>query len=89
MPEVCRFHNIRIVFYSNEHHNIAHFHAVHPDFEASIDISDGRIMAGHLPPRFRRLILDWAWEHQSELLAGWESVRRGVTPEKIAAPSGR
>ena len=67
MPEVCRFHNIKIVFYTREHHNIAHFHAVHPDFEASFDISNGRIMAGHLPPRFRRLVRDWASEHQANL----------------------
>ena len=89
MPEVCRFHNIRIVFNSREHHNVAHFHVVHPDFRASFDISNCRVMAGRIPTRFRRLILDWALEHQAELLAGWEDIRRGRTPSKISPPSRR
>ena len=53
MPEVCRFHNIRIVFNSREHHNVAHFHVVHPDFRASFDISNGGVMAGRIPSDFQ------------------------------------
>ena len=89
MPEVCRFHNIRIVFNSREHHNVAHFHVVHPDFRASFDISNGRVMAGRIPPRFRRMVLDWAREHREELLDGWRKVRIGAIPDKIAPPIRR
>ena len=53
MPEVCRFHNIRIVFNSREHHNIEHFHVVHPDLNASVEIRTASILAGRIPSNFR------------------------------------
>ena len=89
MPEVCRFHNIRIIFNSREHHNIEHFHVVHPDFNASVEIRPASILAGRIPSNFRVLVLERAREHREELLDGWRKVRIGTVPDKIAPPTRR
>jgi hypothetical protein len=33
----------------NQHHNLPHIHAKYAEFEASIGIADGEILAGDLP----------------------------------------
>lgn len=53
-----------------------HFHATYAGDEASIDIESLEILAGELAPRARRLVADWAREHQGELRENWERARR-------------
>lgn len=43
-----------------------HFHATYGDDEASIDIEGLALLAGGLPARARRLIAEWAAEHQDD-----------------------
>src|SRR5881396_3780880 len=58
------------------HRGRPHFHATYGGDEASIDIEDLAVIAGHLPPRAKRLVLEWALEHRPELSENWQRARR-------------
>lgn len=83
MPEVSRFFGIRIVFFFNDH-TPPHFHAIYGDSKAVFDIQTLQMTEGILPPRVRGFIVEWASQHQRELMVDWDTVRAGQTPAKIA-----
>ena len=74
MPEISRFLGIVIYMYFNEH-NPPHFHVEYNEYKASILIDSLGIMEGKLPPRVFSLAVEWASEHQEELLGNWNSLR--------------
>lgn len=75
MPEICRFFDIIIYMYFNEHPP-AHFHVKYNEFRAQIAIQTLEIMEGELPPRQARLVMDWAKLHQQELMDNWNSLQK-------------
>jgi hypothetical protein len=83
MPEICRFFGIIIVMYFKEEHRTPHFHARYGEFEASFDTKTLGLLEGKLPPRIRGLVIEWASQHQDELLEDWEIMRTGGTPKPI------
>ena len=83
MPEVSRFFGIRIMFFFNDH-TPPHFHAIYGELKAVFDIQTLQMTEGALPPRARGFIVEWAAQHQDELMADWNTVRAGQTPAKIA-----
>lgn len=86
MPIISMFYGIIIRMYliDNQHHNIPHFHAKYAEFEASIRIEDGEILAGQLPRKQLRLVQAWTELHQDELQADWELAVTGENPYKIS-----
>lgn len=74
---------IRMYLIDNQHHNLAHIHAKYAEFEASISIVEGEVLAGELPRKQLRLVLAWIELHRDELLADWELAVGGETPYKI------
>ena len=82
MPELSRFYGIVIrMFYRD--HQPPHFHAVHGDDEATLNISTLAVIEGRLPARAIGMVVEWAFLHQQELLDRWESARRHERLEKI------
>lgn len=67
----------------NQHHNLPHIHAKYAEFEASIGIEDGEILAGDLPRKQLRLVQAWIELHRDELVADWELAASGENPYKI------
>ena len=67
-----------------QHHHLPHLHARYAEFEASIDLSDGEVLAGQLPRKQLRLVQAWIELHRDELMADWELARSGELPYKIA-----
>ena len=64
------------MYHDEAHHSgRPHFHAVYGGDEATIDIESLAILAGELPPRGRRLVVEWARVHQSELRENWARAR--------------
>ena len=57
MPIISMLYGIIIRMYllDNKQHTLPHFHARYAEFEASITIEDGEIIAGELP----RSSFDW------------------------------
>lgn len=85
MPIISMFYGIIIRMYSldNKHHNFPHIHAKYAEFEASICINDGEILAGEMPKKQLRLVQAWIELHRDELLADWEIAIGGEKPYKI------
>ncbi len=71
MPEISRFFGIVIKMYY-EDHPLPHFHAEYGEHEALIDIRTLVVIGGHLPPRALGLVVEWASQHQTQLLVLWE-----------------
>jgi hypothetical protein len=85
MPIISMFYGIIIRMYQidNQHHNLPHFHAKYAEFEASIRIDDGEVLAGELPRKQLRLVQAWIELHRDELQADWELAVAGENPYKI------
>jgi hypothetical protein len=86
MPIISMFYGIIIRMYliDNRQHNLPHLHARYAEFEASISIEDGEILAGELPHKQLRLVQAWIELHRDELKADWELAVAGETPYKIS-----
>jgi hypothetical protein len=86
MPIISMFYGIIIRMYllDNQQHNLPHIHAKYAEFEASIGIEDGEILAGKLPRKQLRLVQAWIELHHDELMADWELAIDGENPYKIA-----
>ena len=82
MPEIARFYGIVIKMFF-EDHNPPHFHAQYGEWEVLIDINTFAVFAGHFPPRALGLVIEWATQHQSELLNNWERARVQKSLSKI------
>jgi hypothetical protein len=67
----------------NKHHNLPHIHARYNEFEASISIDDGEVLAGELPRKQLRLVQAWIELHKDELNADWALAISGEEPYKI------
>ena len=85
MPVISMFYGIIIRLYllDNQHHNLPHSHARDAEYEASIGIADGELLAGELPRKQLRLVQAWIELHRDELAANWELAANGELPYKI------
>lgn len=63
MPVIDVIDGIRIKIY-NRDHLPAHIHAMYNEYEAVIDIADGRIIAGYLPDSQMRKVITWLSDHR-------------------------
>ena len=70
VPTISQFYGIVIQMQHREH-GPAHFHAAYGEFESLVGIDPVTILTGNLPPRQRRLVLQWATLHQTELVDNW------------------
>ena len=75
MPELSRF-------YGNDH-GPPHFHAYYASEEALLSIETLSVIAGHLPPRARGLVVEWASLHQEELREAWNRAQSLEPPGQI------
>ena len=82
MPRISEFYGIAIEIYFGDH-SPPHFHAIYGEDEALVEIDPIRLTKGHLPARGTRLVLEWASEHQEELVDNWGRVQRFEPPFRI------
>jgi Domain of unknown function (DUF4160) len=85
MPILSMFYGIIIRMYliDNTHHHLPHIHAKYAEFEASLSIADGELLAGNLPRKQLRLVQAWIELHRDALVADWELAAAGELPYKI------
>jgi hypothetical protein len=78
MPRISAFYGIVIWMYHDESHHGGrpHFHASYGGDEATVDIENLATLAGGLPPRGQRLVVEWAKTHQTELRENWVRARQ-------------
>lgn len=82
MPVISKFYGIVIRMLCARHLN-ARFHAIYGDTELVVNIWPLKIIQGDAPRRVRELVLEWAAQHQQELLAAWHRVEFGQAPLRI------
>jgi hypothetical protein len=83
MPEICRFYGIIIAMFFDDH-NPPHFHARYGKDNVAIEISSLRVLEGQISPRALGLVVEWASQHQRELLANWDLAKNSQPIKKIA-----
>ena len=64
-------------------HNPPHLHALYGEYEVLININSFAVFAGNLPPRALGLVIEWATQHQDELLINWEMATGQESLSKI------
>jgi hypothetical protein len=82
MPEICRFFGISIKMYFADHPP-PHFHAEYGEHRAVIEIRTLVVIGGQLPPRALGLVVEWASQHQTELLELWERAQNHQPLHKL------
>ena len=64
-------------------HNPPHFHARYGKDNVVIEISSLRVLEGQFPPRALGLVVEWASQHERELLANWDLAKNNRPIKKI------
>ncbi len=85
MPVISMFYGIIVSLYflDNKRHKKPHVHAKYQGHEAVVSTTDGKVLAGRLPPAKMRLLSAWIEIHKDELAADWELAASGQQPYKI------
>ena len=82
MPVLAQFYGIIIrMLFVREF--TAHFYAYYGEWELMIGVAPVRIIQGDAPARVRQLVLEWATQHQYELLTAWNRLAQARPPEPI------
>jgi hypothetical protein len=82
MPRISQFHGVSIYMYYSDHPP-PHFHAMHGDEEAVIQIAPPGVLQGSLPGKALKRVLEWAALHQDALLENWQLARAGQPPNQV------
>lgn len=82
MPELSRFYGIVIRMYFDDHPP-PHFHAEYGGGKVVIDIHTLAVIHGKISPRALGLVMEWAAQHQDELIAAWEKASNMEALPKI------
>ncbi len=85
MPVISMFYGIivQLYFFDNDRHNLPHIHLRYAEYNASITIETGEILAGDFPNRQLKLVQAWIEIHKDELMANWSLAIEGNAPFKI------
>lgn len=71
MPQISRFQGITLTMYYDDHLP-PHFHVRYNSQKAIIRISPVSWLAGEIPSKVKKLVVEWANLHKAELLENWE-----------------
>ena len=83
MPVLSKFYGIVIRMFVAPSLR-ARFHAIYGNNELVVGLAPLAILNGEAPPRVRDMVLEWAAQHESELLESWNRCRRAEKPLVIA-----
>jgi hypothetical protein len=83
MPVISKFYGIVIRMLRAQGFS-ARFHALYGNTELVVSIWPLRIIQGDAPGRVREMVLEWAAQHQQELLTSWHRCLSGQAPARIA-----
>ncbi len=85
MPTLSMFYGIIIYMYyaDNKQHNTPHIHVEYNEFTAIVEIPNGIILDGGLPPKKMQLVQAWITIHEEELMADWKLAVNGESIFRI------
>lgn len=82
MPEIARFFGIIVAMF-NDDHNPPHLPARYGKDSVVIEIKTLRVLEGNITPRALGLVIEWATQHQEELLDDWELAKNNMPIKRI------
>ena len=82
MPELSRFYGIVVKMYYNDH-NPPHFHAEYGSDQMVVNANTLGVIGGRITPRATGLVMEWAAQHQAELLRAWQQARNMEPLDRI------
>ena len=82
MPTISKFYGIVIRMMRLREFG-ARFHAIYENSELVVNLWPLRIVAGEAPARVKQMVLEWATQHQEELLMAWNKLQSGEPPMAI------
>jgi hypothetical protein len=82
MPVISKFYGIVIRMLVIRPF-IAHFHAFYGNSELVVGLSPVRVIQGDAPRRVRDMVIEWATQHQRELLEAWNRMSAAQQPRPI------
>jgi hypothetical protein len=82
MPTICEFYGMYIQMYWNDHAP-PHFHVRYSGYKATVGIQSLNVLTGALPRTAERLVLEWATDHQAELMENWRLCEIKAQPSRI------
>ena len=65
-------------------HSPPHFHARYGSERALVAVQTLEVLAGRLSPRVTGLVVEWALQHQEELIEDWRLARESAELRRIA-----
>jgi AraC-like DNA-binding protein len=78
----------RLEMAADRNHRRPHFHISYKnEFSASYALDTFEVLVGLVPPRYSRVILDWAKSNQPRLLSAWQDLQAGRSPRKLTLSS--
>ena len=82
MPVLSKFYGIviRMLFIRPFS---AHFNAIYENCELIVSVVPLRIIQGDAPGRVRAMVLEWAAQHEEELLQAWHRLSAAQQPKPI------
>jgi hypothetical protein len=85
MPTLSEFYGIKIMMYwmDSGHHNRPHIHVKYGEYKASVDIKNGQLLAGKIPPGKLKLVRKWIDLRQNELMTNWKLASSGESVSSI------
>ena len=85
MPTISMFYGILVFMYAldTQRHHLPHIHLQYAEFSAVVQIPNGELLEGSLPPKQSKLVQAWIALHHEELMADWALAAAGSTPYKI------
>ena len=82
MPIISKFYGIAIRMFRLKTFG-ARFHAIYENSELVVNLWPLQIVAGEAPGRVKNMVLEWAAQHQQELLVAWHRIQSGEAPQTI------
>jgi len=82
MPTISKFYGIVIRMMRLRGFG-ARFHAIYDNSELVVNLWPLRIVSGEAPTRVKDMVLEWATQHQQELLMAWNKLQSGEQPLAI------
>jgi len=82
MPVLSKFYGI-VIRMAFVRAFTARFHAIYGQWELIVGIAPLTIIQGDAPGRVRDMVLEWAAEHQRELLDDWNRCSVAIPPLPI------
>lgn len=69
---VGKEYGVEFIVHTNEqNHNLSHIHAKYGEYEITIAIESGKVLAGNLPPKQTRIAQRWVKNNQAKLRNDW------------------